>query len=234
MSGLKKYAKGKKPSPALLVAVVALVAALGGGAVAGVTISKLNDKEKKQVKQISKRISKKQARKLDKKIELLPGPQGPEGPAGPTGASGAQGPKGDTGATGAKGDTGATGAKGDTGPTGPKGDPGEDATNLFAYIQDSADPNSEASLGYGDGAVSVSDPVGDNTTTSPGPYVVTFDRDLSGCVAHATTGRGDPAGAGTGAFIAPAIANVKGSTVEVAAYTSAGFKDTSFMLSVFC
>ncbi len=37
--------KGSGPSAALIVAVVALVAALGGGAVAGVTISKLNKKE---------------------------------------------------------------------------------------------------------------------------------------------------------------------------------------------
>jgi len=143
-------------------------------------------------------------------------------------------PSGPTGPMGLPGEDGQPGATGPQGAIGPKGDAGEDATNLFAYIQDSADPNSEASLGYGDGAASVSDPVGDNTTTSPGPYVVTFDRDLSGCVAHATTGRGDPAGAGTGAFIAPTIATVKGATVEVAALTSGGFKDTSFMLSVFC
>jgi hypothetical protein len=67
--------KGSRSSAALLVAVIALVAALGGGAVAGVTISKLNNKEKKQVK----RLSKKQARKLDRRIELLPGPKGPKG-----------------------------------------------------------------------------------------------------------------------------------------------------------
>jgi hypothetical protein len=70
--------KGTKSSAALIVAVVALVAALGGGAVAGVTISKLKPKEKSQVK----RISKKQAKKLDKKIELLPGPKGDQGPPG--------------------------------------------------------------------------------------------------------------------------------------------------------
>lgn len=68
--------KRAKPSPALIVAVVALVAALCGGAVAGVTISKLKPEEKNQVKRISKR----QAKRLDKKIELLPGPQGEQGP----------------------------------------------------------------------------------------------------------------------------------------------------------
>jgi hypothetical protein len=71
--------KRVKPSAAIIVAVVALVAALGGGAVAGVTISKLNNKEKKQVKRLAK--------KLDKKIELLPGPQGERGEQGPPGPS---------------------------------------------------------------------------------------------------------------------------------------------------
>jgi hypothetical protein len=74
--------KGIRSSAALIVAVLALITALGGGAVAGVTISKLNKKEKKQVKRISKRISKKQARKLDRRIKLLPGPTGPKGDAG--------------------------------------------------------------------------------------------------------------------------------------------------------
>jgi hypothetical protein len=55
--------KGTKSSAALLVAVIALVAALGGGAVAGVTISKLNKKERKQVKKIAKKQAKKQSKK---------------------------------------------------------------------------------------------------------------------------------------------------------------------------
>jgi hypothetical protein len=76
--------KAAKSSAALLVAVIALVAALGGGAVAGVTISKLNNKEKKQVK----RLSKKQAKKLDRRIELLPGPKGKPGQQGDPGVDG--------------------------------------------------------------------------------------------------------------------------------------------------
>lgn len=74
-----------RKSPALVVAVIALTAALAGTAVGGVAVTALNKKEKKQVKRISKRVAKKQARKLDKRIELLPGPQGPSGPAGPAG-----------------------------------------------------------------------------------------------------------------------------------------------------
>lgn len=51
-----------RSSAALLVSVVALVAALGGGAVAGVTVSALNKKEKRQVTRIAKKQGKSQAR----------------------------------------------------------------------------------------------------------------------------------------------------------------------------
>ena len=71
---------------AFIVASVALLAALGGGVAAGVTISKLNGKERKQVKRIAK--------KLDKRIELLPGPEGPQGDPGRRGSVGPQGPAG--------------------------------------------------------------------------------------------------------------------------------------------
>jgi len=81
----------------LIVAVVALVVALGGAAFAA--SGKLTSTEKKEVKKIAKKVSK----------------PGPPGPAGPAGSAGAQGPKGDTGAKGDKGDTG---AKGDTGEAG--------------------------------------------------------------------------------------------------------------------
>ena len=84
--------KQAKPSAALIVAVIALVAALGGGAVAGVAVTSLNKKDKKQVTKIAK--------KLDKKIELKPGPKGDTGPQGSKGDTGPQGPKGDPGLSG--------------------------------------------------------------------------------------------------------------------------------------
>jgi len=181
--------KGTKPSAALIVAVVALVAALGGGAVAGVAVTSLNKKDKKQVE----KISKKQAKKLDKKIELLPGPKGDQGL---------------------------------------KGDPGQDATSLFAYVRDSGSA-SAAVLDYGEGATDVSDPAGNNSNTSP--YVVTFDRDLSGCVAHSTVGQGEPSGTGASFQIAPMAARVDGSTVRTFSFDlSSQARDQSFMVSVFC
>lgn len=80
---MKGTFKWSKPSPAILVAVIALVAALGGGAVAGVTVNALNKKEKKQVKRISKKQAKKQAKKQFRKV-----PAGPRGEPGPKGEAG--------------------------------------------------------------------------------------------------------------------------------------------------
>jgi hypothetical protein len=187
--------KGAKPSPALLVAVVALVAALAGTAIGGVAVTSLSKKDKKQVK----KISKKQAKKLDKKIESTPGPKGDQGP---------------------------------------KGDPGQDATNLFAYVRDNGGA-SAAVLDYGEGATGVSDPAGENNFGSP--YVVTFNRDLSGCVAHSTTGFGEPdsppSSTGRSFSIGPMAANVEGSAVETFSFRvndPQAAQDTSFMVSVFC
>lgn len=96
MSRVKRYfANWGKPSPALLVAVVALVAALGGGAVAGVAVRSLNKKEIRKVRQIAKREAKKQFRKVPagpRGEAGLPGTQGVPGNAGPIGDRGPIGP----------------------------------------------------------------------------------------------------------------------------------------------
>lgn len=89
-----------------VVAIIALVAAMTGAALAAVT---LTPDDKKYIKKIAIKYAKK-----------YPGPTGPAGPAGPAGANGKDGAVGATGATGAAGAIGATGA---TGPTGPEGSP---------------------------------------------------------------------------------------------------------------
>jgi len=81
----------------LIVAVVALIVALGGAAFAA--SSKLTPTEKKEVKKIAKQVAK-------------PGPAGAAGAAGPQGPKGDSGPKGDQGP---KGDIGNTGPKGEAG-----------------------------------------------------------------------------------------------------------------------
>jgi hypothetical protein len=86
----------------LIVAIVALVAALAGGAYAA---SGLNQQQKKQVRNIAKSESKKWSKKFSKQFAKA----GPAGATGATGATGAPGAKGDKGE---KGDTGNDGAAG--------------------------------------------------------------------------------------------------------------------------
>ena len=123
------------------------------------------------------------------------------------------------------------GSAGEKGEKGEKGEPGQDATNLFANIVDSNVATTAATLGSNEGAVNVSDPDGHNNFTSP--YIVTFNRNLTGCVAQATQGRADTS-VGSG-LIATMSADVSGSTVRLFAQRSDGNnEDTSFMVSVFC
>lgn len=99
----------------LVVAIVALVAALGGTAFAAGVFTK---KQEKKIIQIAKKYAGKNG---------ATGPTGPQGPAGTNGTNGkdgAPGAPGATGATGAAGPTGKTGATGATGVTGPTGETG--------------------------------------------------------------------------------------------------------------
>ena len=116
---------------------------------------------------------------------------------------------------------------GPSGPKGEKGDPGQDATNLFAYVRDTGGLQ-EATVEYGDGVSGVTDPAGANDFFDP--YVVTFDRNLGGCVAYGASGLGEPDGGTWTAGPNAMFADVDGSTVRV--HSSGG--DTAFMLSVFC
>jgi hypothetical protein len=104
----------------LVVSIMALVLALGGGAFAA--SGGLNAKQKKQVKAIAKTFAGK------------PGAAGAVGPAGPAGAKGDQGLKGDQGFKGDKGDKGDTGDQG-TFSTEPL-PPGETLTGYWAGQMD--------------------------------------------------------------------------------------------------
>ena len=89
-----------------IISIVALVAALGGGAYAA--SGGLTGKQKKEVEKIAKSVSK-------------PGKTGAPGPAGPAGAAGAKGDAGPAGAAGATGTAGANGANGSNGTNGTTG-----------------------------------------------------------------------------------------------------------------
>ena len=92
----------------LVVAIVALVAALGGGALAATS----NGGGKATASAKAKRGPK--------------GPKGDTGPAGPAGPAGSAGPQGPAGANGKDGSNGGNGAVGATGPTGKTGAAGAD------------------------------------------------------------------------------------------------------------
>jgi hypothetical protein len=92
--------KFKRPSASMVVALIALVMAMGGSAVAASLITS------KQIKNGTI-----QTADISKKAQnALKGKTGATGPAGPAGPAGAQGPAGVAGPKGDKGDKGDTGA----------------------------------------------------------------------------------------------------------------------------
>jgi Collagen triple helix repeat (20 copies) len=126
------------PAPAMIVACVALVVALGGVSYAAGVLP-ANSVGPKQIKEraVSLRKISPATRSALKGQTGDPGATGRAGATGPEGIqgeTGPAGPKGDPGAQGQQGDKGDPGAqgpqgdKGDPGPQGPKGDPG--VTNL--------------------------------------------------------------------------------------------------------
>lgn len=84
------------PSPAMMVAILALVVATGGSATAAVMIS---GKQIKNSSVTGKDVKNKSLTKADIRgaVRGAPGPRGPQGPSAPHGG---QGPKGDPGVAG--------------------------------------------------------------------------------------------------------------------------------------
>ena len=112
--------KGRRFTPAMVVAMIALAVALSGTAVAGTTkLITGGQIANGTIKLADIHSSAKTA------LKGQSGATGAQGPVGAQGAQGAKGSVGPQGATGAKGDTGATGAKGDKGDTGATGPQGE-------------------------------------------------------------------------------------------------------------
>jgi hypothetical protein len=119
------------------------------------------------------------------------------------------------------------------GPRGATGPAGAPATRLFAYVRYNAAPPA-LQVVYGSGATGVS-------SDAEGEYKVSFNRDVTGCVAHATPGIGSPIGgpyaldiASMGAAIVDP--SVSANNVVSALFTNADGSraNTSFMLSLFC
>jgi Collagen triple helix repeat (20 copies) len=119
--------KGRRFTPAMIVAMIALTVALSGTAVAGTKLITGTQIANGTIKLADIHSSAKTA---------LKGQRGATGAQGPVGAQGAQGPAGLPGATGAKGDTGATGAPGKDGKDGLSGL----VTRHYDYIKDVTSP----------------------------------------------------------------------------------------------
>lgn len=112
-------------NPATIVAVIALVLAMTGGAYAA---KKYLITSTKQISPAVLKSLRGQAGPAGKNgangANGAAGPQGTPGPQGSKGEPGAQGLKGEQGAQGAKGEQGPQGAKGERGLEGPKGEQG--------------------------------------------------------------------------------------------------------------
>ena len=141
-----------KPSPAMVVAVIALFAGLTGGAMAGATLIRTDDIANNAV--TSKKVKNRTLTKADFKRGVIR-----RGRRGPTGAPGAPGAPGSPGRNGARG------------PAGP--------TTLYTYSETYANPEGEQSQGSvacdpgeyatGGGVYTESEIVGEQAVNSSGP-----------------------------------------------------------------
>ncbi len=115
----------KHITPATVLAFVALVFAVTGGAFAASGNGGGTERSSGIGRQATASLTRGNpvatAAKSKAKSKTKAGPRGPAGPAGKNGATGATGPAGPAGATGPGG---AAGAKGETGAQGPQGSPG--------------------------------------------------------------------------------------------------------------
>jgi hypothetical protein len=213
-------------TPAMGVALVALVLSAGGGAYAASTGT-----QTVILACIHSRggglYSARKCARHDKRLTW--NATGPQGVPGPKGQQGAQGVPGTAGATGASGSPGAPGA------------PGAPAETLFAQV------NTAGTINTSSPGVEVSPP-----TAYPGNgyYLVNFGQDVSHCAAIVTQGAlpdfGFAGATHSGTATGAATASIEGSgatysngyptgdTVEVQTYNGTTAEDNPFYLAVLC
>jgi hypothetical protein len=113
-----------RPSPAMVVAFIALLAALGSSAYAQLTIPRnsVGNAQLKRNAVTSSKVRNGSLLRRDFRAGQLPrgpqGPQGPQGPEGPRGLTGERGPVGERGPAGPPGQPGATNVTVTVGPEG--------------------------------------------------------------------------------------------------------------------
>lgn len=120
---------GRRPSPAMAVALVALFLALGGSALAARHYLINSTSE------ISPNVLKKLKGAAGTRGAIGPrGPSGAAGPVGPEGKAGAEGRPGPRGEAGPKGEAGQPGERGERGEPGAKGEGGLPASGLIDSV----------------------------------------------------------------------------------------------------
>ena len=128
---MTKETPSRRPTPAFIVAIIALTLSLIGSGYAASQLGK-NTVGAKQLKTgavRSKQVKDGSLAAVDLNSavqaslngEAPAGPAGPTGPAGPAGPAGAEGPRGPRGLVGPEGPRGPRGLMGATGATGPRG-----------------------------------------------------------------------------------------------------------------
>jgi hypothetical protein len=155
----------RRPSPALILAIAALVLALTGSAVAA----------KRYLITNTKQISPVVLKQLAKMAAKESGGAGANGATGAAGPAGSQGEKGPTGDNGPQGDKGPNGDKGATGEPGPRGAAGGNSDIEWAVV----DPNGILARPTAGATVQ---------KLGTGTYAVVFKTDVTQCAYEATIG----------------------------------------------
>jgi hypothetical protein len=172
------------PSPATVIALIALFVALGGTGYAASHHSTAAKKKKKHTALTVRKVNSLIKTYFNSHKQVLIGPAGATGPAGAA------------------------------------------ATKLFVQVRNGTPP----SIVRGSGATAVAGPADTGTT---GLYTVTFNRDLSGCVAVASRTSPDGNFPGIGGA---AVNHADATSLNVQTFDGAGAPSSAidFALAVFC
>jgi hypothetical protein len=196
-----------KPSPSMMVALLALFVALGGSSYAAIKLPKasVGPKQLKRNSVTSPKVKPGSLLLSDFKRSQRTQLRGPQGLQGAQGARGVQGA------------------------------PGQDATNLFAYVRDTGG-GTAATLEYEQGAKAMSDPAGENNFISPYKVTFDRNLDNCVAHVTTGRGRPSGSAGFIASFPIAVIEDagvVDVALFEVVGGASTG-RDESFMLSVLC
>jgi hypothetical protein len=191
-------------SPALVIACLALLAAVGGTGYAAMALppGSVGTKQLKNGAVVASKVKPRSLLARNFKPGQLPrGRPGPQGAQGLTGAAGPQGPGG---------------------PAGAKGDP---ATRLFGTVRNN-DNDDEVTLGPSSGLLDA-----DKQQGQEGRYLLTFNQDINNCAVLAMSGgTGGDIVNGTVSAAATSPRNVTVQTFD----SMGNHSERDFTVAVFC